>query len=395
MGYHSPTPFGRTADAVRAAPCASPPPDRAPCPADKWQILRDLTAARARFGLSDRDMTVLQALLSCHPGQKLDGTGPLIVHPSNETICARANGMPCSTMRRHLAKLVSAGFLTRHDSPNGKRYVRRIAGIRLAFGFDLRPLLLRAEEIAGAAEARRREDAEHAALRERVSLLRRDLATLLDACPETADPAATAAVRELVTATTRGLRRRLDRETLLRMERDLRQAVDRTMAMQDRVASNPSTSDAQNEHHQQRSPEESLDPLSPSEDVRSTRTGASTVRCDEKTSTSLPFHLVLQTCTEIALFAPDPIDDWRSLVRASERIRPMTGISDSLWNEAKKVLGYQQAATVLCAILQRFSEIRNPGGYLRDVLAQAARGTFSALRMLQTLPSFQGGSSQL
>ena len=56
--------------------------------------------------------------------------------------------MPASTLRRLLAVLVEAGLIVRRDSPNGKRYARkgRGGGITLAFGFDLAPLVVRAEE---------------------------------------------------------------------------------------------------------------------------------------------------------------------------------------------------------------------------------------------------------
>lgn len=77
----------------------------------------------------------------------------MVVFPSNKAICERLNGMPCSTMRRHLARLVEARLLMRRDSPNGKRYVRKRGEDRVAFGFDLSPLYCRAEEIARAAEA--------------------------------------------------------------------------------------------------------------------------------------------------------------------------------------------------------------------------------------------------
>ena len=55
--------------------------------------------------------------------------------------------MPASTLRRLLAVLVEAGLIVRRDSPNGKRYARKGRGgeITLAFGFDLAPLVVRAE----------------------------------------------------------------------------------------------------------------------------------------------------------------------------------------------------------------------------------------------------------
>ncbi|WP_275041650.1 plasmid replication protein RepC, partial [Leisingera sp. ANG-M7] len=136
------TPFGRTVDAVllkhqQAAAAHSPMLS----PVSKWDALRELAAARKIYGLNDRDLSVLQALISFLPGTDVDPQpGVTVVHPSNRAICERLNGMPNSTMRRHMAKLVAAGILIRRDSPNGKRYVRRSQGEGVAYGFDLSPL---------------------------------------------------------------------------------------------------------------------------------------------------------------------------------------------------------------------------------------------------------------
>lgn len=109
-------------------------------PVNKWELFRELSKAQATFGISERDLTVLQGLLSFFPNDALGENAQMVVFPSNKAICERLNGMPCSTMRRHLARLVGAGLLIRHDSPNGKRYARRRGDERVAFGLDLSPL---------------------------------------------------------------------------------------------------------------------------------------------------------------------------------------------------------------------------------------------------------------
>lgn len=62
--------------------------------------------------------------------KELTGDGELIVWPSNEQLMARANGMPATTLRRHLAVLVDCGLIIRRDSPNGKRFARKGRGGR-------------------------------------------------------------------------------------------------------------------------------------------------------------------------------------------------------------------------------------------------------------------------
>jgi replication initiation protein RepC len=90
--------------------------------------------------------------------------------------------MAPATLRRHLASLVEAGLIIRRDSPNGKRFARRGQGgeIAEAFGFDLAPLIARSAEIENLAEEVRVENRAIALLREKITLLRRDIAKMIE-----------------------------------------------------------------------------------------------------------------------------------------------------------------------------------------------------------------------
>lgn len=63
----------------------------------------------------------------------------------------------------------------------------------------------------------------------------------------------------------------------------------------------------------------------------------------------------------------------------------MMGISPSAWDEARLVMGPEQAAIVLAAMLERFDEIRSPGGYLRTLVAKAEQNQFSSGPMIMAL----------
>ncbi len=136
--YQSTTPFGRRsltlAHVATQVVASSRPPEKV---VHKWQIFRTICTARPRLGVSERALSVLNALLTFHPETALSGGDDLIVFPSNQQLALRAHGMPASTLRRHLAALVDAGLIIRRDSPNGKRYARKGRGgdIELAFGF--------------------------------------------------------------------------------------------------------------------------------------------------------------------------------------------------------------------------------------------------------------------
>ncbi|MBQ0752524.1 MAG: replication initiation protein, partial [Roseovarius sp.] len=196
-------------------------------PVNKWELLRELSKAQAAFGVSERDLTVLQGLLSFFPDDALGGNTEMVVFPSNKAICERLNGMACSTMRRHLARLVEAGLLMRRDSPNGKRYVRKRGEDRVAFGFDLSPLYCRAEEIARAAEAVREAEDRLRRLREVVSLMRRDLTALAE-FGEEIQPGLGLwdQLSDTASLTARALRRKLSLEDLSNHRADLEALLD-------------------------------------------------------------------------------------------------------------------------------------------------------------------------
>ena len=179
--HTSTTPFGRRsltlAHVASQAVAKTRPPEKV---VHKWNIFRAICTAKARIGVSERALAVLDALLSFHPETALTGDG-LIVFPSNQQLSLRAHGMAPATLRRHLAALVDAGLIVRRDSPNGKRYARkdREGEVEIAFGFDLSPLVVRSEEFEAWAEEVRAEARALKLVRERITLCRRDIAKMI------------------------------------------------------------------------------------------------------------------------------------------------------------------------------------------------------------------------
>ncbi len=149
---------------------------------DKWKLFRSLCEARALIGISDRALVVLNALLTFYPQTELCEANGLVVFPSNVQLSLRAHGMAPATLRRHLSALVETGLIFRKDSPNGKRYARRTrAGEEgEAFGFSLAPLVSRASEFDAMAEQVRSERLQLKLMKERVTLLRRDIVKLIE-----------------------------------------------------------------------------------------------------------------------------------------------------------------------------------------------------------------------
>ena len=361
-------------------------------PINKWELLRELSKAQAAFGVAERDLTVLQGLLSFFPHDALGGNAEMVVFPSNKAICERLNGMPCSTMRRHLARLVDAGLLQRRDSPNGKRYVRKYGEERVAFGFDLSPLYSQSEGIARAAEAVREAEERVRRLREVVSLMRRDLAALA-MFGEEIQPGLGLwdQLRDTAAITARALRRKLSIEDLLIFRADLEALLNQARDIIDGPETEEmNTNDARFERHHHNSNKESID-LEPALE----KSGATADVADEcvadiyeqdtRNTPRIPLHLVMAACPSLKTFYQGEIRHWHQLFDAACHVRPAMGISVSAWEEAQRFMGPEHASIVVAAMLERFDDIRSPGGYLRALTGKAAAGEFSCGPMVMAL----------
>lgn len=411
MHHITMTPFGRpmTAGLMAARALAMPPAEG--LAVSRWEMLRALTAARAAFGITDRDLAVLQALLSFLPEDEIRDTGT-IVFPSNARLSERAHGMAESSLRRHLAALVAAGLVVRHDSPNGKRYAARGSdgGISRAFGFDLAPLAARQDEILAAAQAAR--DAAEALrrLREEVVLTLRDAGGLiaygLDAVPGLWDDLADAAA-----LLKRRLRRRLEHADLAALLAEARTLLGKTRDRLPRETEEMDGSDGHSGRHIQDSTRNILESelslkrenragtgLPPPRVVQAGPEEIPDDRSDAEPGGAaddggeagegrpvIPLYLVLQACPDLLDYAPQGIRHWHELVAAAAFVRGMLGISEDAWDEACRLMGRAEAAVSIACLLQRAGRIARPGGYLRALSRRAAEGGFSTGPMVMAL----------
>ena len=88
MQSHSPTtPFGRRsltlAHVASQMVATARPPEKV---VHKWKIFHAICTARPRLGVSERSLSVLNALLTFHPETALTGEDDLIVFPSNHQL---------------------------------------------------------------------------------------------------------------------------------------------------------------------------------------------------------------------------------------------------------------------------------------------------------------------
>lgn len=366
----------------------------------KWRVFEWVSRARLTLGLGDRALAVLQALLSFHPETALGASDRLIVHPSNRALAERAHGLAPATLRRQLAALVDAGLILRRDSPNGKRFVRKAAdgAAEAVFGFDLAPLVARAEELASRAEAVEAERRAVKRLRERISLARRDIAKMLELAGgeggSAADPAFWAAARTDFAALVAPLRRILPGEVLAGLADSLDALAERlAKAFESFINSHDmSANESSSERHQQIQDSEPSELEPAYREVKGEGSPVTDASGEAPSpARALPLGLVLEACPDIHDYGPltpegvRRIRDWGGLIRTAGEVRPMLGISPDAWAAAREAFGPVEASVLIAAILQKGDAVRFPGGYLRALTAQKLAGTFSLGPVLMAL----------
>ena len=388
--YQSTTPFGRRsltlAHVATQIAASARPPEKV---VHKWKIFQAICRARPNLGVTERALSVLEALLTFHPETALTGEDDPVVFPSNHQLSLRAHGMPASTLRRHLAVLVDAGLVIRRDSPNGKRYARKGASgeIDLAFGFDLSPLVVRSEEFESLAAAVEAEARAIKLARERITLCRRDIAKMIATGIEEGvptrrggqGPADWAEVHAGFRSIVEGIPRTATRAQLEAAADELSQLADDVLnLLQTHVKTQDmSANESRSERHIQNSNPDPLIDLEPG--FRGSRAARAVPEPETPrvAETAYPLGLVMNACPDIADYAKGGIANWRDLLATAAVVRSMLGISPSAWEEAQTVMGEAQAAVVVACILQRGAAIRSAGGYLRGLTEKARAGEFS------------------
>ena len=362
---------------------------------EKWKVFRDVAEARQRLGLQDRAIAVLDALLTFYPGNELKPDGSLVVFPSNAQLSLRAHGIAGTTLRRHLAALVEAGLIDRRDSPNGKRYARRsqAGDIENAFGFDLRPLVQRASELANLAQDVVREAQAFRRAKEALTICRRDIRKLLTAAMEEGADGDWSQIEESYITILARLPRAPGRQIVENVLDELELLRDEIINRLELLlkTQNTESNDNQNGRHIQNSNPDYITELEPR--FRKDESAATRPTPNDRTvlQKAFPLAMVLKACPQIVDYGPSgAVANWRDLMSAAVVVRSMLGISPSAYQDACDAMGPENAAITLACMLERSGHIQSAGGYLRDLTSKTRRGEFSLGPVLMALLRSQG-----
>lgn len=358
---------------------------------DKWRVFRDVGQASSRVGLHDRALTVLNALLAFLPGTELGSDKSLVVFPSNAQLSARAHGMAGTTLRKNLAALVDAGIIIRKDSPNGKRYARKDeqGTIEDAYGFNLAPLLSRAAEFASLAQEVAAEQRRYRVLKDRLTIVRRDVRKLITVGMEEGLPGDWRRAEDcFVEIVGRFSRRPTESELTARFDEMtlLHEQVVMMLETNEEAQKNDGNAIAFGQHIQNSNTESNIELEPRFEQKQGEKSAAINLAKRQGEPEVFPLSMVLRACPEIAPFGQGgSIGSWREMMMAAVTVRSMLGVSPSAYEEACEVMGQAGAAIAVACIYERAGQINSAGGYLRDLTAKARRGEFSLGPMLFAL----------
>lgn len=360
-------------------------------PVMRGALMPAIRTIRRDLGLSTGDLLVLGALLSFLPCKDPESGAErpinpemvLVIFAGNAALCDRANGMDERVLRRHLARLCTAGLVQRKQSATGKRFpLKREGQVRDAFGIDLTPLLHRHQELtAQAREARRQADELRAVRAEALALRAEAIAT--------ADPNDQETLTFLEKVKTVLRRATLTPERVLQLIQSIRQLISRTTVAPSEEDPTPAATpalpvDNSPDQTTSRTAEASQSTAPPPSrksqkhtqetDDRSGRDGRS-VRHKDPSQIDLkkegkptdPTSLWAR-CQLVALTHPEPPETERDLLRVVFEFGQMTRFDPPTLAEAVRAVGPARLLETLDYIAQNMGRIRCPYSYLKAAI---------------------------
>jgi replication initiation protein RepC len=393
------------------------------------QVLAALKAAAPRLGLAPRLVHAIDWLFKFTQPQDWGRGGRPIVWPS-ASMQQETLGLSPTQVKATNRALIEAGLITMKDSPNGKRYGKRThpkGPIVEAYGFDLSPLAARYAEFMRLAAEAKAERIEMGRLRRRATIARNGIAQILETAAEHgfAGEEWMTLARESRSLTL--ALRRIERpeemvlgvESLERRQTAARERLENLLAATASVASNPVNSDPkgpENRPHQYtykpslypeqdtvmaskgcraERGEDRAEPETPErlhEERGGRERGASdakparveTHRSDSGSVMRLSIDELMHLAPRLRGYLKTPSPAWPEIVDAADWLRGELGVSKSLWGDACRAMGREQAAIAIAIVSAKPAEHfrSTPGGYFHGMVAKASTGELNLARTI-------------
>ena len=323
---------------------------------DRHIVIDLLRRAASLIGLTPPVIATLDAMISCLPPKRSHHT----VFASNATLTFRRNGISDRTIRRHVLVLQEAGLLTRHDSPNRKRFTKtnRQSGTKLRFGFDLSPLYEQLPQIAALAADATAQQEQIAYIKTKIRAVSNELLS-----QDPSHPEGTQALRLL--------RRKLTLEACENLLAEL-ETTPLPAEHTDTETIKMSAADSQNVRHHHNSSKEHID----KEEALTT-------------SAQLPLSVakLLASCPEAGQYALRKIESFADVIAHARSLAPMIGIDNRTYQTAQDRIGPLATATTIWAMMQFYDRIKKAGAYFRALTVGSKSAGFDPVQLIRQLAS--------
>ena len=342
----------------------------------KAQALAAVKRVAVPLGLKAGDVLLLDTLAAFSQPQDWEAGRQPIVWPSNALLEAQT-GFSLSTLKRHARRLAEAGVITFRDSPNGKRWGHRNAEgtIVEAYGFDLSPLIAKAEDFEALAEelAAERSLCQH--LKREITILRRTIRAHLSLAGQGRGLADLWAEFEGLLSHLPGVK--AAPTTLQKVAEAFKALLVKVEKVQQK-SEDLTPREARSDPHLQTTNQLEHKNCSQPEEHHETH---------EKhgIETKVDLYSLLRACPEFEEWAKNlqgGIRDWAGFERAAAALRPMIGISDHTWERTIADMGRARAAIAFALVFEKVDagEIQSPNGYLRGMAYKARMGALHLQR---------------
>lgn len=401
----------------------------------KRRVVLAFNKVARTIGLNSQAIELMNKLFSFSLEQDWQPGSRPIVWPDNQRLLKQLS-YSIASLKRNLRVLSEKGLISFRDSPNGRRYGKRIDGaivLGSTFGIDLSPSGVRLAELEQIAEAEERDNEEIRQLSRRWTRERRMLAGIIETARsyDVDGPwSECAAEMERLCELRRGqcsasllcdlcdalsdIHERVRTAYSAASEQFTRTSSAETVADNDAEGLKVSPMGFNSEPHIQNTKQKSPQSLynqrrsafaeqNPSPKAgyassnRASRKPVATgshVQPHSSSSQEVPeLDVLLDACPALADWATSRLRDWRDLIDLTDRIRPVIGISPNAWNDARVQMGRNLAAAALAVIYQKYTmnEIREPGGYLRAMTDRHRAGQLKLDLSIKSLKMIASG----
>lgn len=309
---------------------------------DRWQVLQLVKDTARALGIGEREIAVLAAHLSVLPKGPVRADGLLVSFAQVTGILERANCMDERRFRRGETRLAVVGLVARKLSGNARRYPVRDGQGRIvdAYGIDLRPLFLRVPELETLRETLREEAARRRALRSRIS-------------------ARIGALRRQVTGITAELAARLD---------DLQRLCRRTGA----TLADLAAADAQIAAME--APDASQPDRQPADAGQIVRRKESQEKEINTPDTFAEVQKVWRSSGSVRVYYPESPGDLHGIASCIGDLLRFIGFDRTACCNLIRSIPLPDLLRILDYVLGKVSDLQNPAGYLRSMIARYQSG---------------------